>query len=365
MEGDDSGNCSKFDAEQHLVLGVIRPVMAFLYFILCAAILVQICRKMDKENFLHRLSLYLVLASIFYLVALGTQFVIAIDNTNSAFQNLCTGVAFLDLFASWIQLLMSIWIVAHLFFRYYMHNIQCCYKPEVEERRINQAGTERAHSKILRHCCGEARQFFVDEPRTLTEVLFVISIVTVALVFSVIPLLSGAYGKTPGWCWIQAKDENCQWNKAGRVEQWTLWYAEIILFEIFLVVFIVVFVASWCCNRAQKNFQDQNEQKYHQKYHQYLEIGEQPEANEQVQRNKKRDWAIVTMLSIYASLYLVCSISQVVIRSYLTATDRHEIGFWIAGAIIKPLVIVFIPTAMLGYLYTRGEWSASYGGERG
>lgn len=352
---------AQFSSGQHTAIAIVRSVMGFICFTIGIVALVVICKKMHSDKFLHRLPLYLLCAIMLYFASHILQFAIALQPKlqHDAFQNLCTTVGFLVQFSSWLQLLISLWITAHLFYKYYCKSCPCMpfntYEMMEESSDSHRQVWVNVNHKNPRICCYKCfhlmynvYKFFAAEPQTiLKETMFLTIMPFIALLFSMIPLASSAYGLSGGWCWIEDRDEQCNPNKAGEWEQWFLWYIESIIFQVFLVCFSTVFIVTACisCYKAQNGGSDNFEPLEGE-----LDMPEQ----------RKMDKKAVLLLSIYAVLYLMFSVFELAVRIQQNRSDDYELGLWILLAIVTQITTLFLPVAYLVYLCINRDFCAKY-----
>ena len=76
------------------------------------------------------------------------------------------------------------------------------------------------------------------------ELCIILTAVIIPFVVSIIPICHihkvKTYGLAGAWCWIRSIDEECHEIKAGVIEQFTLWYAPVMLFALAFFLIIVV-----------------------------------------------------------------------------------------------------------------------------
>ena len=160
--------------------------------------------------FVHRLALYQVLAALCYGLVLTLELLFLIfrhDDEKNRW--LCETVGFFSLYFSWVKLLFTAWLVAHLFCQAVLG-----IDPQKDHKRY--------------------------------EVLCVITLILFPLLFTWIPFVTEEYGPAGVWCWIQSWKDNCidTLSIAGITEQFTLWYGPAMVVTIVESIAITVIVLS-------------------------------------------------------------------------------------------------------------------------
>ena len=163
------------------VLGGVGTAMCF------AALIIMVCLKAYKR-FTLRLAFYLNLAAMLYSLDFAFQAVSVLPKAkqSDSFDAFCVIVGLFGTYTGWAKLLLLCAMTLHLF---------------LLSIGLLQEGIKKLEWLIL----------------CLT--------VLVPVPIACIPLITGSYGSTIAWCWIESREKDGSPNDAGFAEQMGVWYA--------------------------------------------------------------------------------------------------------------------------------------------
>ena len=199
------------------VVGALMSAVAILYFIR-----LRVWNKVELKP-AGRLALYLCTASLFNGISVAVATIVPVSNgpicDHVVATHFCTAASFLIGYSVWVILVLMVWIYVQIVMavltdskNYYEHS-RCC--------------------TMYTNC----RDSICYDGCILTTTFFI------PLIFSVIPLASTnpeLYGLAGAWCWIRARDEDCQKIIAGVIEQFVLWYAWVMAFALVLIITMII-----------------------------------------------------------------------------------------------------------------------------
>ena len=176
----------------------------------CLFAAISVCDLKLYVKAVYRLALYQVLASFAFSVVEAFQIVFINRNQNTHFYDqVCTAIGFLIMYAQWTKLIFTMWITFHLF------------------------------------CLG----VFHKNLKKL-EPLYVVTSLIVPAVIAVVPLTTKTYGLSPfATCWIYSSDVT------STVETFTLWYGPAMLILIasstVMIAMVIKLVQRVCWRRLK------------------------------------------------------------------------------------------------------------------
>ena len=285
-------NMSCFDFSEHgftVVLWLKVGLSIFAAIMNIVAILFIVVLKAYKR-FVHRLVLYLCLAALFMTIVGATEFAAVKQKCGYVFvnsPNSCTVIAALLEYSLWTVLVLMIWISLHLFI------LAVFNKNYTDSRKY--------------------------------ELCIIVTAVIVPVVVCSIPLFHidkvKTYGLAGAWCWIRTTDEECHEIKAGVIEQFTLYYAPVMLFALAFFVIIVVVIITISVKKKR--------------------AADEQHVQEQFSRSLKEMRPLLFYPVIFSIIYgLVFST-----RVYYAVTKKTIISLWIIHSLASPFFPLFIPLA--------------------
>ena len=161
-----------------------------------AVLLMSICFNSDRTKSIHRLLIYISVASqlallveIFQVESIGCDFI--------WHRPACEITGFFTQFAAWVLMLNVLWLVSLISLHYWCPNYRNILTPK-------------------------------------KDILVWVGIIFVSLILSLLPIGTSAYGLNNAYCWI----------KSSRIaEQWALWYGW--MFICGLVIVVMLGLALW------------------------------------------------------------------------------------------------------------------------
>lgn len=291
-------DCQLLSEHQWQTLAITRVVVALVCTAVCLFTFIVITCTMEWRNFLHRLILYLTVASLVYLVAYVAQVAVLLRDavSPSTLHYVCTTVAFFDQWGAWLQLLFTAWITLYLSCKY--------WNPQM-----------KMHQGVQEVSC---------------MVLALVLPTGVAL----IPAVTHVYGMSrDGWCWLKDRDTECNINNKGVIEKWALWYTWVLLLEVFIPIpFAIALCYSYKMANQTKGTADRISKGY-----------------------KRQAKAITVLLVLYLGIYFTMTTYELFISLHLIATKKYVFGMWIAFGIMSPVSATFLPVAFLVHIWCLGK----------
>ena len=259
------------------ILATIMNIVAILFIVILKA----------YKRFVHRLVLYLCCAAIFHATMLAIDFLPVKQKCGYVFlksPNSCTAIAVLTEYSIWIKLVLMIWFGLHLFFL-----------------------------AVFNKNYEDSRKYELCILLTAITIPFVVSIIPICHIHKV-----KTYSLAGAWCWIRSTDEDCNEIKAGVIEQFTLWYAPVMLFALaFFLIIVVVIIA--------------------------IAVKKRRAADEQhVQDQFTRSLKEIRPLLFYPIIFSIIYGLSLFIRVYYTVTKKSILGLWI----IQSLSVTFFPLSI-------------------
>lgn len=171
-------NCtSEMKGGDLVVVSALRGSVAFLCSIVNILVLTSVSIRLDKSQLLHRLVIYLDVASLLSLLADIPQVVSAFCYA-PWYPLTCVFVGFARQLSSWLLLLVGLWLASVLTLRYWCRN----YREALSVGR---------------------------------DAVVWLGMVLLSTVVAAVPLGTGGYGLNQARCWIK---------EARHVERWLLWH---------------------------------------------------------------------------------------------------------------------------------------------
>jgi len=218
-------NCLEFDPEKqkswNLGVFITSPVAS----VACIVAIIFILAFKGHKRFVHRLTLYLMVAALLEAVA-SILAVIPVyhkhDNgtvevVREGFEDFCAASGFLLELTAWIQRLVICWIVLYLVmvlvFKHSVNTIKCKYE-----------------------ACG----------------LAVVLILPAAITW--VPFVKGMYGWSRVGCWIKISESNCMYDCEGLTFMFVFGYGP----ELFIILAILILLGTIftvICRRAVRQEQ--------------------------------------------------------------------------------------------------------------
>ena len=226
------------------ILGALTSAVAILYFVSIACSKGPVARLGNKIGVkpAARLALYLCIASLFNGIITAIQIVpvsgrLTCDHVVA--NNFCAAASFLIQYSVWTILLLMVWIYVEIIMAVLTDN------------------EENEHSRCCIHYIKYRDSKYYDGCVLATTLL-------VPNIFCIIPLTKPkVYGLAGAWCWIKARDDECQEVVAGVVEQFVLWYAWVM---VFVVVFVVTVIFVWRKIYKTKQYARDDHQSHYRRY---------------------------------------------------------------------------------------------------
>ena len=197
------------------IIGTLLSALAIFY-------LIRLKVKKGELGPAARLALYLCIASLFNGIITALSTILPVSNglicDHAVANNFCTIGSVLIGYSVWAVLILMVWIYIQI---------------------VMAVLTDSERCRNLRFCMKyiNCRDSICYEGCILTTTLFI------PLIFCVIPLASTnpeLYGLAGAWCWIRARDDDCQKIIAGVIEQFVLWYAWVMVFILVFVVTVII-----------------------------------------------------------------------------------------------------------------------------
>ena len=300
----ESGDCMDLTGGHLYAAAGMRGASAFLCTIICCvALWVFCCIKQGGFNidlnlcyekcFIHRLVMYLITVTFVYNLMSMAQLFALLKS-----QILCKCLGFLEQFLSWIQLLVAMWVVGYFSYDYYHGTLE------------------------------------QEVPVFWKEILPWTLMLLWSATVSIVPVVSGTYGPTGGWCWISDKHHNCNTDKEGIAYQWLLWYVWV---AFFMVIICLLLCYATCT--ARKNCL-------------YYKNRADPELDEVHDKEKKHACNFCILLTSYIPIYAIFTLFEVITRALYQA---HGVGvLWGIFAFFTQFGTIAVVWAAIWYLKTIG-----------
>ena len=193
-------NISSLELNDVTILAALRGASGMLCAVINAVLLMSISIRSDRTKSVHRLLIYISLASLLALVVDIIQ-VESIGCDYNWHRHVCVAIGFFQQLTVWVLMLNVLWLIILICFHYWCPNYRSYLTPQ-------------------------------------KDVVIWVGIVVVSLIPSVVPIGTDAYGMNSAWCWI----------KSSRIaEQWVLWYSW--MFACALAMVVLLSIALWYSER--------------------------------------------------------------------------------------------------------------------
>ena len=285
------------------ILGVLISLLAILYIVRRRA-----WKKMGPAG---RLALYLCIASLFHGIITALQIAPVIGRLKCdhiSANCFCATTAVLLLYSAWTVLVLMIWVNVEI--------IMVTSKLTAEEKGKDPP------------CCVERYTNCKESYRCYDGCVWATTLL-VPILPCIIPAITKSYGLAGAWCWIKARDDECEKIKAGVAEQFLLWYAWAMLF---IVVFFLTLLHGWYkITKIKQSGCDHPD--FKNKYKLYLKE--------------------ICHLCLYPIIFSVIYGIGIVNRILYAHEDNQQniLWLWILHALADALISLLIPVFFLLHLF--------------
>lgn len=254
--------------------------------------LLVLCYSKAYTSLIQRLFLYLILAStnaeIFMAATMERQF------RYSNQDKVCTALGFFTLWSAILFDLCAIAVIVYLTFLVFV-SMKCSY--------------------LLRKS-PSTRQ------KVLIESVYLVIVVVLPLIILWVPFMDGNYGLAVAWCWVRAKDENC--NDTGLVDQILVGYAFYITVGILGIAAMIGISILYCRESRSANFV-------------------------YVRKLLLQNLALLFFLLLYILGACYTLINRIIF--YAIGREDQSYAVWILHSIVPPICVLIIPFGFLGSFY--------------
>ncbi len=219
MATEMSNKCYYFDKDNCHNIGMARGIAGLVITTVSIAALIVILVLRAFRKYSQRLFLYLTIATLLhapiYIMEVTAVECRHKDQIPKAREPLCTITGTLDMYSSWLQNLMVLWISGYLF-------------------RV----------VVLRKALSTIK----------VEIIVLPLFLLVSIAPALIPLIHRTYGVDGAWCWITAYQE----NSCHKIDYWGLgyqiglWYVPFFV-ETAIVLVVVISIVITFINRVYRN----------------------------------------------------------------------------------------------------------------
>ena len=291
-----SGNfCLEWSEDELVALEIVNISMSTAGVLASAVAIIFILVSKGYKKFVHRLTLYLILAVQFdgvvsILQAVPVYYNGAVVATREGLEGFCAAVGFLSNIADWLELLVICWIVIYLF-------VVLVFK------------------------------YSANAIRKKHEISGLVVVLILPFLFNWVPFVKNMYGLSGGDCWMKPSVNNyCDYDEVGLIFMFLLSYGPFLLVCLITLVSLGT-IAIVMCKRA---FQQ-----------------EQGLCQPSVHRQGLKE---VLPLLLYPLSYFLLWIGQVMIRLY-DVTHAHgktlHYPLLLTQDIISVIIILFVPLVFL------------------
>ena len=228
-------NCSDLTEAKFKQLVLIRGIGSFVALLFTVALLFLLCCGPGLKKCTQKACfvLSLVIACIFHLLFLT----LSIGHEYAPNKYFCIALGFFDEFLN-LMLLQYLLLCSTLFLPVVLsaYKMMCKRKQNYIEMREDS----RSNNRVCSLCSN----------RMLVSGVAIFLMTAIVIAMSVAPIITGSYGLAGPWCWIISRDENCDLDKTGFIEQITLWtvpFVLVALWTIILIAIILLVIFSLCC----------------------------------------------------------------------------------------------------------------------
>lgn len=158
--------------------------------------------------------------------------------------------------------------------------------------------------------------------KVLTESLYLVIVVVLPLTILWVPFMDGNYGLAVAWCWVRAKDENC--NDTGIVDQIVVGYAFYITVGILGTLAMIGITVLYCRVSRSANFSH-------------------------MRKLLLQNLALLFILLLYVLGACFTLINR--ITFYAIRRESQSYAIWILHSVLPPMCVLIIPFGFLGSFY--------------
>ena len=236
-------------------LGALMSIVAIVWFIYIARSKDDKGKKIGLQP-AARLALYLCIASLFNGIITAIQIVPVSGGLicgRVVANGFCTTAAVLITYSVWTILVLMVWMFIAMIMAALRANGG---NTAAEGNGENTAAEGNEGNTAAEGNRGDAQgmtRIFnnkIENKNSLCskyyDVFVIATTLSIPIIFSHIPLLKSNYGLAGAWCWIKARDDECQKIEAGIAEQFAVWYVWAMLF---IIVFVFTIVLYCCCKK--------------------------------------------------------------------------------------------------------------------
>ena len=289
-----SGNfCLEWSEDELVALEIVNICISAAGVLASAVAIIFILVSKGYKKFVHRLTLYLIVAVQFdgvvsILQAVPVYYSGTVVATREGLEGLCAATGFLSNIADWLELLIISWIVLYLVmvlvFKYSANAIR------------------RKH-----------------------EICGLVVVLILPFLFNWIPFLKSMYGLSGGDCWIKPSVNNyCDYDEVGLIFMFLLSYGPFLLVCLITLVSLGT-IAIVMCKRALQQ--------------------EQGSSQSSVHRQGLKE---VLPLLLYPLSYFLLWIGEVMVRLYdVTHGKMLHYPLILTQDIISVIIILFVPLVFL------------------
>ena len=259
-----------------------------------------------------RLALYLCIASLCNGFITAIQIVPVIGRLKCGHvsaNSFCTTAAGFLLYSDWTVLVLMIWV-----------NVDIIVKTSKVTAEEKGRDTPR---------CVECCTNFKESYRCYNGCVLATTLL-VPIIPCVISAITKSYGLAGPWCWIKARDDECQEVVVGVVEQFVLWYAWVMGF---IIVFIItLFYVRHKIRKIKQSGCDHHE--FQNKCKLYL----------------KEIYHLCFYPIIFSVIYGIGLVNRII---DVAVHHKALLGLWVPHALADALISVLLPVFFLLHLFLR------------
>ena len=294
-----SSGCFNFTREEFEAITRTKNVLCGISLSACCGAVVLIVLIKSYTLFVHRLSLYLIIATFFKSLTFilmsvpvtyndQDQRTEVINNSNS--KALCNATGFLIQYTGWVEMLLVTFIILYLLLLVF--------------------------GKLFE----KAQKFKYEATVVLVSLLF-------PTTFNWIPFIHNLYGLAGPWCWIEIGSSNF---KLVVIYQFVLYYIPALLLAALNSIAIVTIIVILCKNG------------WHSR-HNHEPIINQHHYNNAI----KEAIPLFIVAVIYTALYSISFTNRIIQTIAIRAGERPVASLWIAHAVTFSILQLLIP---LGFI---------------
>ena len=298
-----SSGCFNFTREEFEAITLTKNVLCGISLLACCGAVVLIVLIKSYTLFVHRLSLYLIIATFFKSLTFILMSVPVTYNdqrqrteviNNSDSRALCHATGFLIQYTGWVEMLLVTFIILYLLLL------------------------------VLGKLFEKAKKFKYEATVVLVSLLF-------PTTFNWIPFVNNLYGLAGPWCWIEIGRSSCPTNFELVVTyQFVLYYIPALLLAVLNSIAIVTIIVILCKNG------------WHSR-HNHEPIINQHHYNNAI----KEAIPLFIVTVIYTALYSISFTNRIIQTIAIGAGERPVASLWIAHAVTFSILQLLIP---LGFI---------------